>query len=292
MTGATGLLGTEVVREARRRGWQVAGSGRTGFDVKDSAAVRARLEDERPDVVVHCAALAAVDAAEGEPDLAFAVNRDGAAHVARAAAGVGARLVHVSTDYVFDGSKGAPYLPEDPTGPLSVYGTSKLAGEHAVLDASGDALVARTSWVYGTARPCFVTSMIALAERAETPTVVDDQWGGPTSASSAAATLLDLIERDATGVWHAADRGACTPTELADEAIRLRGLDLRVERVSSGKRAAAASRPRYSALDVSATEALLGRAIPCWKDSLAAFVAALPPAAGIRSASPVRGGDG
>lgn len=278
MTGATGLLGTEVVREARRRGWPVSGSGRTGFDVTDADAVRARVEAERPDVVVHCAAHASVDAAEGEPDLAFAVNRDGAAHVARASARVGARLVHVSTDYVFDGSKDSPYVPEDPTGPLSVYGRSKLAGERAVLQASDDALVVRTSWVYGTARPCFVTNMIAMAERGEAPAVVDDQWGGPTSAPSAASTLLDLALAGATGVWHAADRGACTPAELADEAIRLRGLDVRVARVSSEGRAAAAPRPRWSALDVAATEALLGRAMPCWKDALAAFVAALPPA--------------
>ena len=281
MTGATGLLGTEVVREARRRGWLVAGSGRTGFDVTDAAAVRTRLEAERPNVVVHCAAHAAVDVAEGEPEEAFAVNRDGAANVAGAAAAIGARLVQVSTDYVFDGSKEAPYLPDDAPGPLSVYGRSKLAGERAALEASGDALVARTSWVYGTARSCFVTNMIAMAERAETPIVVDDQWGGPTAASSAAATLLDLLERGATGVWHAADRGACTPAELADEAIRLRGLDVRVERVSSAERAAAAPRPRYSALDVSATEALLGREMPCWRDGLAAFIAALPRASGV-----------
>ena len=273
VTGATGLLGSEVVGAARSLAHDVIGSGSASLDVTDAAAVHDRLEAERPDVVVHCAAYAAVDAAEQEPDRAHAVNVDGTRNVGDAATAVGARLVYVSSDYVFDGAKESPYRPEDPCHPLSAYGRSKLEGERAARASSPDAIVARTSWLYGTARPCFVTRMIELAESAETPRVVDDQRGCPSRASNVARALVELAERGVAGLWHVADRGVTTWAELAREAIRLAGLGTGVVGISSEERAARARRPLYSVLDVQATEALLGRRMPSWREALAAFVA-------------------
>lgn len=272
VTGAGGLLGSEVVPSARRRGHEVVAAGHEELDVTSAEAVRRRLEAERPDVIVHCAAYTAVDGAEDEPERAAAVNRGGTRNVADAARGVGARLVYISSDYVFDGSKATPYAPDDPTNPLSVYGRSKREGEIAALDASRDALVVRTSWLYGTARPSFVTTMIEMAERGETPRVVDDQVGSPSRARHVAETLLDLVEHGASGVWHAVDGGSATWAELARQAIRRAGLGVEVIGITSAKRGARAPRPLYSVLDVEKTERLLGRRMRCWREALADFV--------------------
>ena len=272
VTGVAGLLGSEVVVVAHARLHAVTGLARAQLDVTDHEAVVATLEREAPDAVIHCAAYTSVDGAEDEPELALLVNRTGTRHVAAAAVRVGARFVYVSTDYVFDGMKGRPYGPDDTPSPLSVYGRSKLAGELEAAEVSADALIVRTSWLYGSARRNFVTSMIARAASGDALTVVDDQFGGPSWARHVADALVDLVERGARGVWHVADRGACSWAELAREAMRLRELDVEVAGVSSEEWGAKATRPLYSVLDVSATEALLGRKMTDWRASLAHFM--------------------
>jgi len=266
VTGASGLLGSEVVEQARARGWDVAPLTRTELDVRDADAARRMLRAARPDAVVHCAAYTAVDRAESEPDLARAVNVDGTRHVAEATAAIGARLVYVSTDYVFDGTKRTPYLPDDETGPLSVYGATKLEGERAAVAAEPSALVVRTSWLYG--RSGFVPAILRKAASAETLRVVDDQHGRPTWAPDLAEAVLDLLASDARGVYHAAGGGACTWFELAREALQARGLDVPMRPISSADFGAPAERPAYSVLDVSATEARLGRPMRDWREAL------------------------
>ena len=273
VTGATGLLGSEVLRAATARGHDVTGAGSSDADVTDPVQVDALLDACRPDLVVHCAAFSAVDASEEDPRRAMAVNGDGARHVARAATRVGGRCLYVSSDYVFDGELRRPYRPDDPTSPLSVYGRSKRAGEVATLDAGRAALVVRTSWLFGHARRTFVTAMIERAARGETPTIVDDQIGGPSSARDVAAALLDLAEADAEGVWHVANRGETSWAQLAREAIRIRGIEAEIEGVSSATWNAPARRPLYSVLDVTATEERIGRPMPTWSDALARFLA-------------------
>jgi dTDP-4-dehydrorhamnose reductase len=272
ITGATGLLGGEVAGAAEARGWEWEGTGRAGLDVTDADAVQARLSAARPGVVIHCAAYTAVDRAEEEPDVAMAVNRDGTRHVVEAAHRIGARVVYLSTDYVFDGKKGSPYLPDDPPRALSVYARSKLAGEEVALRASSGAAVVRTSWLYGAGRRSFVTAMIERAAAGEDLTVVDDQFGSPTWARNVATALLDLVGRGVEGVWHVSDRGVCSWAELAREALRLRGLDVEVKGVTSAGWGALAERPLYSALDLSATEKLLGRRMQEWREALAEFL--------------------
>jgi dTDP-4-dehydrorhamnose reductase len=296
VTGAAGLLGSEVVRAAEARGYAVLAAGRGDLDVTDREAVREMLlgagEAGAGDAgstngappgftdVVHCAAYTAVDHAEEEPELAARVNVDGTRHVAEAAAGAGARFVSVSTDYVFDGEARSPYAPDAPVAPLSVYGRTKLEGERVALASQPGALVIRTSWLYGAGGRNFVSAMVERGrERAgsaggqvEPLRVVDDQRGRPTWARNTAEGLLDLLERRARGVWHVADGGEATWLELAREAYRLCGVPTPLDPVSTEEWGAPAPRPRYSVLDVAGTEALLGRPRIHWREALKRYL--------------------
>jgi len=244
---------------------------REQLDVTDAAAVVEAVSGERPDYVVHCAAYTDVDRAETEPGLAMAVNRDGARNVAVAAAGAGAVPVYVSTDYVFDGAKRSPYLPDDPPSPLSVYGRTKLEGELATAEAALEHLIVRTSWLYGEDRG-FVPAILRRAQAGQGLRVVDDQVGRPTWAPQAAEAILGLIERGARGVWHVGAGGACTWLDLARETLRRAGLDAPVDPISTEEFGAAAPRPAYSVLDLTATETALGRTMTDWRESLSRFL--------------------
>jgi dTDP-4-dehydrorhamnose reductase len=267
VTGARGLLGTEVVADARARGHVVIALGREALDVTDAAACRCAMEAQRPDAVIHCAAYTAVDRAESEPELARALNRDATRNVADAAAAQGATMLHVSTDYVFDGRKRTPYLPSDEPAPLSVYGRTKLEGEIAAREAAPGALVVRTSWLFGGGGG-FVSAMLRRAAAGERLRVVDDQCSRPTWAPDAARATLDLLESGAQGTWHVAGGGECTRLELLREALRVRGLRVEVEPISTANFGAPAPRPAYSVLDLTATEERLGRRMRDWREAL------------------------
>jgi dTDP-4-dehydrorhamnose reductase len=270
--GASGLLGRALVPELEGRGWDVSPLRRSHVDVANREAVRDLVASWRGDQVVNLAAYTAVDQAEREPERAFAVNRDGAGNVARAARDVGARLLHLSTDYVFDGRRSAPYPPDAHPSPLSVYGRSKLEGEEAVQGEGGHWLLVRTSWLYGAGGPNFVEKVLDRARRGERVEVVDDQRGRPTWTVTLAETLGDLLDGEARGTFHAGDGGDATWWELAREAFRLAGIEGEPERVGSSRFRGGARRPPYSVLDLSATEALLGRPAPHWKESLKAYM--------------------
>jgi dTDP-4-dehydrorhamnose reductase len=267
VTGARGLLGTEVVADARARGHEVIALGREALDVTDAAACRRAMEAPRPDAVIHCAAYTAVDRAESEPELARALNRDATRNVAEAAAAQGATMVHVSTDYVFDGRKRTPYLPSDEPAPISVYGRTKLEGEISAREAAPGALVVRTSWLFG-AGGGFVSAMLRRAAAGERLRVVDDQCSRPTWAPDAARATVDLLESGAQGTWHVAGGGECTRLELMRDALRARGLRVEVEPISTANFGAPAPRPAYSVLDLTATEARLGRRMRDWREAL------------------------
>jgi dTDP-4-dehydrorhamnose reductase len=276
VTGAGGLLGSLLVERAGRAGHDVVAATRADVDVTDGAAVRRAISDAGPDWVVHCAAWTAVDRAEAEPEAAFAVNARGAGHVASAAAASGARLAHVSTDYVFDGRRRAPYRVGDRPNPLSVYGRSKWAGERAVRRAfeegsawGAEPLIVRTGWLYGEGGRGFVRTIVDRASAGAALRVVDDQVGRPTSAANVTEALLDLIERGAGGIWHVADRGEATWLEFAREAVRIAGMDVDIEGVSTASWGAPAPRPGYSVLDLGRTEEALGRPMQEWKEALA-----------------------
>ncbi|MGW4635806.1 dTDP-4-dehydrorhamnose reductase [Nocardia sp. NPDC004415] len=265
VTGARGLLGREILRLAPA----AEGLGRAELDITDRAAVDAVLVPGA--VVLNCAAYTAVDAAETDREAAFAANATGPAVLAAACADAGARLIHVSTDYVFPGTAHTPYEPGDPTGPATVYGASKLAGEQAVLAHPGTQVV-RTAWVYSGVEGDFVATMRRLERERETVTVVNDQLGSPTSAADLAAALLELSTRpDAPRVLHATNSGAATWFDLAVAVFTDLGADpARVLPCDSAAFPRPAPRPPYSVLSPAAWNAAGLTPLRSWRCALTA----------------------
>jgi dTDP-4-dehydrorhamnose reductase len=287
ITGAGGQLG-QALAAAAPPTVRLAQLAHAELDIADGAAVATALAAARPDVLINAGAYTRVDAAEGAPLKAERANAEGPAVLAAACGGAGVRLVHVSTDYVFDGARPVPWLPGDAPRPLCVYGASKWRGEQAVRTALGEqALIVRSSWVYGPVGGNFVTRILALARERPRLTVVADQAGAPTSTASLAAALWELGLRQAGGLYHWCDSGVASWYDFAvaivEEAAEA-GLLARVPIVvpiGSEDYPTPARRPRYSVLDKRATEALLGRTAPHWRVNLRAVIAAIA-AAGAR----------
>ena len=274
ITGGGGQVGL-ALKARVPSGWAVVACGVDQLDVTRPDQVREVLRRERPAVVIHTAAYTAVDAAESDVATAEAVNARGTAHVAEAARDVGARLLHVSTDFVFDGASGRPYAPDDPPEPLGVYGRTKLAAEREARRVMGDrAVILRTAWVYSRHGQNFVRTMLRLMQEREEVGVVADQIGTPTWADSLAEALWAVAGRPVAGVLHWTDAGVASWYDFAvaiqEEAIAAgvlaRAVPIRPLR--TGEYPAAAPRPPYSVLDKSATWALLGRTPPHWRVNL------------------------
>jgi len=225
ITGASGMLGTDVQTATRAADHEVVALTRADVDISDRHAVTTAIAAASPDAVINCAAYTNVDRAESDPDAAAAVNTAGAGFVAAAAAAAGAWVLHLSTDYVFDGTKTAPYVESDPTGPRSVYGSTKLLGERSVaLGAPDRHTIVRSSWLFGNAGPCFPATMLKLAGEHESLNVVDDQVGCPTFTGHLAEALVALAAGTRIpGVVHVAAAGECSWFEFAVEILRATG---------------------------------------------------------------------
>lgn len=279
--GGTGMLGRQVVAEGRRRGHAVLGLSRGQADVTDRDALLAWARELRPAVVVNCAAMTAVDDCEAEEERAFAVNARGVAHAAAAARAVDARLVQVSTDYVFDGRAETPYAEDAATAPLSVYGRSKRAGEEEALEGTGGrALVVRTSWLFGPGGWNFVLTMLRQVARGTDPLrVVDDQVGRPTYTPYLARAIWDLLgprpEASAGGLVHYGNREPVSWYGFAREIVASWEPSARVEPVTTDVFPRPAERPAYSVLDVARFEALAGRPVESWRAGLGPYLDAL-----------------
>ncbi len=272
------MLGHDVRRVAERAGHELVLVDLPELDITDESAVNAFFERERPEATVNCAAWTDVDGAETKQALAHAVNADGAGNLARAAAKLGTPLLHISTDYVFDGAppldgngRPRPYVESDPTGPRSVYGSTKLEGEHQVLDASGVHTVVRTSWLYGVDGRNFVDTMLRLAGEREAVQVVDDQIGSPTWSGHLAPAMIGLLERQASGLVHLTGAGEVSWNGFAQEIFRQAEVRCRVEPASSEQMARPAPRPAWSALESEREDVL---PMPDWRDGLAGYLAA------------------
>jgi dTDP-4-dehydrorhamnose reductase len=253
VTGARGQLGSHLLDLL---GGAAIGLAHADLDITSAAAVSDAVREARPEVVVNAAAYTAVDAAETDEAAAYDVNATAVANLATACAATGARLLHVSTDYVFDGTASHPYRPDDPTGPRTVYGRTKLAGEEFALERGGH--VVRTAWVYGGPSANFVDTMLRLATQRETVDVVADQIGSPTYVRDLAAALIDLGRLpDPPALLHYANAGTASWFDLAQEVFRAAGLDPdRVRPVSSTEFVRPAPRPAWSVLSLDAwTEA-------------------------------------
>ncbi|HEY5072557.1 MAG TPA: dTDP-4-dehydrorhamnose reductase [Caulobacteraceae bacterium] len=273
VTGGGGQLAKALVDTARP-GWTVTAPTRADMDIDDGEAVTAALDFVRPDVIVNAAAFTAVDRAESEAEAAWRTNRDGAGRLADGAARIGARIVHLSTDFVFDGCSTSPYRPGDATGPLGVYGASKLAGEAAVLASGAQALIVRTAWVYAGSGRNFLTTMLRLMGEGAAIRVVADQVGTPTSAASLARALWALVDLRASGVMHFTDSGVASwydfALAIAQEGYASGLLTARqvVTPIASADFPTPARRPAFSVLDCRATWTVLGGAPPHWRAGL------------------------
>ena len=271
VVGADGMLGRAVAEAATRLGHDVHATTRAELDITDAEAVRRTVLEGRPRAVVNCAAYTDVDGAESDWQNAAAINAEGAGNVAAAAAQVGAFVVHVSTDYVFDGSKRTPWVESDPVAPLGVYGETKLAGERAVAAANPAHAIVRTAWLFGAGGKNFVDTMLALGSAREEVSVVTDQVGCPTWTGHLADALVELAERPQdSGIHHIAGAGSCSWNELALEVMDRAGLDCRVLPATTDQFPRPAARPAYSALGTERDAALL---LPSWQEGVAAYLA-------------------
>ncbi len=272
--GGEGQLGYELQKRARDLNFETVAPVMAELDIGDRGQVFFITEKVRPDVVINAAAYTAVDRAEQDREVAFRVNSDGAGHVAQAAAKIGVRVIHVSTDYVFDGRSPRPRVEGDAVSPLGVYGQSKLEGERQVLAAARErGLIVRTAWLHGMRGQNFLGTMLKLFAEKSLVRVVNDQVGSPTWAGWLAEVLLDLTRLEVHGILHATCRGSVSWYEFAC-AIRdfvlpeWHGPMATIEPQSTAEAARPAPRPAYSALDCSRLEEILGRPVLEWRDGV------------------------
>jgi dTDP-4-dehydrorhamnose reductase len=271
ITGARGMLGQAVVAQATARGHAVDARGHGGLDITDLDAVTATLDAVRPDVVVNCAAWTDVDGAETAEDDARAINATGAGNLATAAEKVGAFLVHVSTDYVFDGAskRGEAWLESDPVSPLGAYGRTKLEGEQLIAAAGTNHAIVRTAWLFGPGGSNFVDTMRRLGAERDELQVVADQVGCPTFTGHLAEALLTIAERRAPGIHHAAGGGACSWFDLALATFDATGTRVRVTPVTTEAFPRPAARPAWSVLGSERPDAVR---LPDWREGLRAHL--------------------
>ncbi len=250
ITGAQGMLGSDLVPRLREHvaPAELIAVDIDGLDITVEDQVREKVNAIRPAVIINCAAYTDVDGCEGERDLAFRVNAHGPGLLARAAAECRSLLVHISTDFVFDGTKGTPYTEQDEPNPVSAYGESKLAGEQAVRALAPEHLIVRTAWLYGCHGRNFVETILRLAEERDELSVVTDQTGSPTWTVPLASAIVALLRSGARGTYHAVNRGECTRYEWAGEILRLAGKPRRLVPATTEEFPRPARRPAYSAL--------------------------------------------
>jgi dTDP-4-dehydrorhamnose reductase len=276
VTGAYGQLGSTLSELSTQfSGLQLILTDFDSLDITDRKAVVGYLESNRPDFLVNCAAYTAVDKAETDMDAAYRLNALGPENLAIACRQIGARLIHVSTDYVFDGTNNKPYSEEDLPNPQGVYGSTKLEGEKLVMKQLPESIVIRTSWLYSSYGHNFVKTMIRLGSEKDSLNVVYDQTGTPTFAGDLSLTILKVISQSAinpdywkSGIYHYSNLGVCSWYDFAVEIHKMAGISCRVTPVLSAAFKTIAKRPSYSVLDKSKIQKEFGIEIPYWRDSL------------------------
>lgn len=269
VTGAKGQLGIEVAKQSGEHDLILA--GREDLDITDARQVSSCLREVKPDAVIHCAAYTNVDGAESDEEGAFRVNVVGAQNMAAGCLETGARLVYVSTDYVFDGTKQGLYREFDPVNPQTVYGRTKWQGEELVRQILGRHYIVRTAWLYGEGKN-FVRTMLQLAEKQHTLRVVADQVGTPTSTVDVAQAIYRLLDSDAYGTYHASCQGQCSWYDFACEIFRQAGEQVQVLPVTTAEFPRPAKRPAYSVLDNYMLRMTVGDPMRSWQEALAEYI--------------------
>ena len=263
ITGSHGQLGTELSKLLP----QAILTDRETLDITNESAVKNFVKEHNVDLIINCAAYTAVDKAEDDAELAAKINIDGPCNLAKS----GAKIIHISTDYVFDGTAHKPYEPEDQANPVSVYGKTKLAGEKAVLENAEEAVIIRTAWLYSPYGNNFVKTMRKLGAEKESLNVVCDQIGTPTYAADLAAAIVQIIpqmNKQNKGVYHFTDEGVCSWYDFAHEIMALSGLNCKVNPIPSSAYPTKATRPFYSVLSKEKIKKTFNLEIPYWKESL------------------------
>lgn len=272
VTGVKGQLGYDLCRILSDRGIEHRGVDIDDFDITDRQAVSEYIEGYRPDAVIHCSAFTAVDRAEDDVALCTRVNADGARNIADAAAKIGAKMMYISTDYVFPGNGERFYQPDDATGPLSVYGKTKLMGEEAVRAASERHFIVRISWVFGKNGNNFVKTMLRLAETKTDLNVVADQIGSPTYTYDLSILLCDMIVTECYGTYHATNEGVCSWAEFAEEIMKQGGKSTVIHPIPTSEYPTRASRPLNSRMSKDKLEENGFLRLPHWKDALTRYL--------------------
>lgn len=272
VTGASGQLGYDVERELERRGIEHLGTSSRELDITDREAVERLMAAYRPDAAIHCAAYTKVDLAEDEPERCWAVNADGTRNMAAACRKTGAKLLYISTDYVFPGAGERSYETGDPTGPVNTYGRSKLAGELAVQSLLEKYFIVRISWVFGKNGNNFVKTMLRLAETKADLSVVCDQIGSPTYTADLAPLLCDMVQTERYGVYHATNEGTCAWSEFAEAIFELAGRQVVVHPIPTSAYPTRAVRPLNSRMSKERLRDNGFQELPEWKNALARYL--------------------
>jgi dTDP-4-dehydrorhamnose reductase len=267
--GSNGLLGSDLVQDWT--GETIIPATSRDADIRDLGQLRRLGAGQRPDWIILAAGYTDVDGSERNPDLAFAVNRDGTRNVSVLARELGAKLCYLSTDYVFEGSSTRPYEPEDPVDPLNIYGASKAAGEKAVQEEAGPWLIARTSWLFGASRSCFPEKILRAADSQSELKVVNDQIGSPTYTRDLAGAIRKLVQLDARGIVNITNSGTCSWFEFAKETLLKAGRNTRLSPICSTEAGRLARRPAYSVLSQNAL-ASYGIVLRTWQEALHAYL--------------------
>lgn len=272
VTGVKGQLGHDVMNELAKRGYEGVGVDVDEMDITDAQKVDEVITAAQVDKVIHCAAYTAVDAAEDNVELCRRVNAKGTENIAKVCKRLDLPMVYLSTDYVFDGEGERPWEPDDERDPLNVYGQTKYEGELAVERNLDKYFIVRIAWVFGVNGKNFIKTMLNLAQNHDTITVVDDQVGSPTYTYDLARLLVDMIETEKYGRYHATNEGLCTWYEFAKEIFRQAGVDVKVVPVTSEQFQAKAKRPHNSRMNKDKLDAMGFQRLPSWQDALSRYL--------------------
>lgn len=272
VTGVKGQLGFDVVNELNKRNIEAVGVDIDEMDITDAASVDKVITDAKVDAVIHCAAYTAVDAAEDNEEVCRKVNVDGTQNIANICKKLNIKMMYISTDYVFNGTGTTPWKPDDEREPLNVYGVTKYQGELAVQNTIDKFFIVRIAWVFGINGKNFIKTMLNLAQTHDKLTVVNDQFGSPTYTYDLAVLLVDMIQTEKYGIYHATNEGICTWYEFACEIFKQAGVKIEVEPVSSAMFPTKAKRPENSRMDKGKLEEQGFHKLPTWQDAVARYV--------------------
>ncbi|HEO8419449.1 TPA: dTDP-4-dehydrorhamnose reductase [Yersinia enterocolitica] len=275
VTGYSGQLGYDVVLEGKKRGYEMIGVGHKDLDITQEEHVQTYVHTVKPDAIIHCAAYTAVDHAEDDKETCFDVNVNGTKYLAAAAKGMDAKFIYISTDYVFEGTGTEPFTEEDAANPVGYYGLTKYEGEKAVQSLLDKYFIVRISWVFGINGNNFIKTMLRLAETRDELNVVGDQFGSPTYTFDLAKLLVEMVETEKYGVYHASNEGFTTWADFAKAIFQVAGKKVKVNSITTEEYSTKAVRPKNSRMSKNKLEKNGFTRLPAWQDALTRYIAEL-----------------